>query len=1078
MEDKFLKPDIKVKVKDADLKHVAGKIETDEGLEDFPENGEIKQLGPEKSESRVSRVLGALKNVGTKDFWFKERQLISDNESDGKAMKLGKNMLRAGGLLGKSVFDMAGNVTGAKVVFDLPLWALQANEVRQNKNEMKAFLKGKNSFAEKNSKIREMLDRATMAKKLTPKELEDFQAALAKISESEGLDHGEKYDALIDNYLQAKTSGMQVVRQAVNAAFVASGGVTLNLAYRVVGAQATRGVSMLGLKALETLYEAKKESVRSEFGGEKRETSEIFKKKFIDGARNTFSLGMSSEKKDRTGLQKFADTTKALGTIGTFLGIGNAALSEINHGSASEHVVTALEKLKDKGFDQVGENFVNNAMKMWNFYGHPADSFQKAKEGVGGIISRFFGESSQKESLGGLQDGVNYQSDATRMDMDGRQLPQEASFGRATSILQAGESRSEGGMTLAELKAPARGVMEGYTNPQSVVEMSPAELAARSAAGTIASLPGEAQSLVRGAARGAYDAMSDLAGPPMSKMPLEGQLGMSPHDLDGHQIPEDASFGRAVVAGSAARGIMEGYDSKSYVEATPVEQAAMAAGAKFGELHGKAQGLAGSAAQKVYESISELAKPPMSEMASGPSGMSYRNYTEELAAKAAEKIVGAHNEAINVAGEVKDRAAEFLGLKPKDQEFTFDETVVTADRPRMGVHHPQYDSVRNQLRGGVPKGMENDEKSDVDDFLKRSRESQDRLRAAMAKPLEPIGAKQASLSEGGVKEKVSAEVARATAKIDEALATPVKPIGLGKALAEAQRGVPSTTEGQTNEDSSKELVDAYRKSEARLKGAMAQPQERIGGTRGSSAAQELTSKGEDSDARKAVKAAWKKAGGDKIDEVINTPNRSTVLQRALVAGQEKADAAALAQTQEEAPRVISSNGKSALRMKLDAIDKAGRELSGPDSEDRLRATKEVTEMKRILGSAKNSNLDSETPFERAAASEKKMLVNDLSKLGLSLKNDESLIFQPTKEIQKQLVNSGVDYGLARQAYQIGALEHEAAALPVGSARDRVLSLKRSLQESLDKMLKESASGSEKSTVKKLISAIAKDPRKF
>jgi hypothetical protein len=31
---------------------------------------------------------------------------------------------------------------------------------------------------------------------------------------------------------------------------------------------------------------------------------------------------------------------------------------------------------------------------------------------------------------------------------------------------------------------------------------------------------------------------------------------------------------------------------------------------------------------------------------------------------------------------------------------------------------------------------------------------------------------------------------------------------------------------------------------------------------------------------------------------------------------------------------------------------------------------------------------------------------------------------------------------------------------------------------LDKMLKESASGSEKSTVKKLISAIAKDPRKF
>jgi hypothetical protein len=931
---------------------------------------------------------------------------------------------------------------------------------------MKAFLKGKNSFAEKQSKIREMLDKASMAKKLTPKELEDFQAALAKVSESEGFDHGEKYDALVDNYLRAKTSGMEVIRQTVNTAFMAT------------GMQLVRGVATLSLKGLETLAEAKSESVRSEFSGEKESVGAIFKKKFVDSARNTLSLGMSSEKKDRTGLQKFADTAKALGTIGTFLGLGSAALSELNSGSVSEHIGSAMDKLGEKGFDQVGANVVANSMKMWNLYSHPIDALQNAKKGVGAAIGRFFGEGSQKESLGGLQDGVNYQSDATRMDMDGRQLPQEASFGRATSILQGGESRSEDGMTLAELKAPARGIMEGYDNPQSVVEMSPAELAARSAAGTIASLPGEAQNFVRGAARGAYDAMGDLAGPPMSKMPLEGQLGMSPHDLDGHQIPEDASFGRAAVAGSAARGIMEGYDSKSYVEATPVEQAAMAAGAKFGELHGKAQGLAGSAAQKAYESISELAKPPMSEMATGPSGMSYRNHTEELAAKAAENIVGAHNKAFNAAGEARDRAAEFLGLKPKDQEFTFDETVVTADRPRMGVHHPQYDSVRNQLRGGVPKGMGNDEKSGVDDFLKSSRESQDRLRAAMAKPPEPIGAKQASLSEGGVKERVSAEVARATAKIDEALATPVKPIGLGKALAEAQRGVPSTTEGQTNEDSSKELVDAYRKSQKRLTEAMAQPQERIGGTRGSSAAQELASKGEDSDARKAVKAAWKKAGGDKIDEVINTPNRSTVLQRALVAGQEKADAAALAQTQEEAPRVISSNGKSALRMKLDAIDKAGRELSGPDSEDRLRATKEVAEMKRILGSAKNSNLDSETPFERAAASEKKMLVNDLSKLGLSLKNDESLIFQPTKEIQKQLVNSGVDYGLARQAYQIGALEHEAAALPVGSARDRVLSLKRSLQESLDKMLKESASGSEKSTVKKLISAIAKDPRKF
>jgi hypothetical protein len=943
----------------------------DETLEGFPKNGEVKQLGSEKSESRVSRVLGALKNVGTKDFWFKERQLISDNENDGKAMKIGKDMLRAGGVLGKTAFNVAGSVTGAKLAFDLPLWALQTNEVRKNKNEMKAFLKGKNSFAEKQSKIREMLDKASMAKKLTPKELEDFQAALAKVSESEGFDHGEKYDALVDNYLRAKTSGMEVIRQTVNTAFMAT------------GMQLVRGVATLSLKGLETLAEAKSESVRSEFSGEKESVGAIFKKKFVDSARNTLSLGMSSEKKDRTGLQKFADTAKALGTIGTFLGLGSAALSELNSGSVSEHIGSAMDKLGEKGFDQVGANVVANSMKMWNLYSHPIDALQNAKKGVGAAIGRFFGEGSQKESLGGLQDGVNYQSDATRMDMDGRQLPQEASFGRATSILQGGESRSEDGMTLAELKAPARGIMEGYDNPQSVVEMSPAELAARSAAGTIASLPGEAQNLVRGAARGAYDAMSDLAGPPMSKMPLEG-----------------------------------------------------------------------------------------------PSGMSYRNHTEELAAKAAENIVGAHNKAFNAAGEARDRAAEFLGLKPKDQEFTFDETVVTADRPRMGVHHPQYDSVRNQLRGGVPKGMGNDEKSDVDDFLKSSRESQDRLRAAMAKPPEPIGAKQASLSEGGVKERVSAEVARATAKIDEALATPVKPIGLGKALAEAQRGVPSTTEGQTNEDSSKELVDAYRKSQKRLTEAMAQPQERIGGTRGSSAAQELASKGEDSDARKAVKAAWKKAGGDKIDEVINTPNRSTVLQRALVAGQEKADAAALAQTQEEAPRVISSNGKSELRMKLDAIDKAGRELSGPDSEDRLRATKEVAEMKRILGSAKNSNLDSETPFERAAASEKKMLVNDLSKLGLSLKNDESLIFQPTKEIQKQLINSGVDYGLARQAYQIGALEHEAAALPVGSARDRVLSLKRSLQESLDKMLKESASGSEKSTVKKLISAIAKDPRKF
>ena len=61
------------------------------------------------------------------------------------------------------------------------------------------------------------------------------------------------------------------------------------------------------------------------------------------------------------------------------------------------------------------------------------------------------------------------------------------------------------------------------------------------------------------------------------------------------------------------------------------------------------------------------------------------------------------------------------------------------------------------------------------------------------------------------------------------------------------------------------------------------------------------------------------------------------------------------------------------------------------------------------------------------------------------------------------------------AYQIGVLEREAQSLPNGAAKEAVLAMKKSLQEDLDAMVKESESVVDKRKVANMIAAVAKNP---
>jgi len=135
------------------------------------------------------------------------------------------------------------------------------------------------------------------------------------------------------------------------------------------------------------------------------------------------------------------------------------------------------------------------------------------------------------------------------------------------------------------------------------------------------------------------------------------------------------------------------------------------------------------------------------------------------------------------------------------------------------------------------------------------------------------------------------------------------------------------------------------------------------------------------------------------------------------------------------------------------------------------------------------------------------LNKDLGKYGLRVvqgRSGETIDFKPSKGIKKLLeanpvlsrnhpfAKAGIGSAtfdkmpnntlldmkgesMMTSAYQIGVLEREAQSLPNGAAKEAVLAMKKSLQEDLDAMVKESASVVDKRKVANMIAAVAKNP---
>ncbi|OGH67894.1 MAG: hypothetical protein A3C15_01690 [Candidatus Magasanikbacteria bacterium RIFCSPHIGHO2_02_FULL_50_9b] len=1014
-------------------------------------------LGGEKTQSMpaaqkpgfLERAKNALKNtVGSKEFWFKERQAISNQDDDSKAMRVTKNVMRAGGVLGKAAFDMAASVTGAKVLFDLPLHLLQSSEVKNNRAEALKILTGQGKFEEKQLQIKALLEQASMAKKLSPQELVAFNAAL------EGVDKGwqpvaeAKYTQVLDSYMQAKTSGMQVVRQGVNTLFM------------VTGTQVLRAGATLTLKGLEAFAASKQDATRDKIAGGEKGAGEIFKSKFKEGLLKTVTLGMASSEQNRSGMKKFADAAQALGTIGTFLGIGSAAYQEASHGSVSGHIQEAFSKLQSGEFGEfAGHNVETNANRMADLYlnGGIAKQFgamfTQIKGGVGGAIDHWFGSGAPKAEA----------------------IRQAAAVAHHDYASDAG-------------KAIGAGILSANEKVVSAVDQ------AKNAAGKF----------MVAAATEAFNPDKQV-GPPLSAASPEAQFGQASRTVE-FEEPEVVAVDRADIeptqtvtfdeeeAGvirpapiarpsikldTAVRAIDDGeITPEGRRKTTKVLEAAANKLDAIGEQRAAVKTEVAKASATIDTALADLKQPmPKSELAqqlaAAEDGVKHTAQESTAIVRPIDEgeLSAVDKKKITRVLEQQAKQLDKIGEQRAAVKAEVAKASAAIDQALVELKQP---APKSELAQQLAAAEDNAAKSVGKSALRLKMEAA----AAKSRELEAVVTEEKPVApaETAADTRRAEIVAKVKAEVDKAMGP------VDKVIADIQQPVAKTELTEQLAAAEETASVKAGKSALRLKMEAAAAQ-----------ARELETEDVVEKPAAAEPAINKETAGNEFAKL----DRQLEEMRATKPKTRLAEQLAAAEDQK-----VVVDKQAALRAKMDAADAAGRQLQPPDQQEVVRSKSFVSGMKKALeGSAKAVD----TAVARGEIQD--TLNKDLGKYGLRVvqgRSGETIDFKPSKGIKKLLeanpvlsrnhpfAKAGIGSAtfdkmpnntlldmkgesMMTSAYQIGVLEREAQSLPNGAAKEAVLAMKKSLQEDLDAMVKESASVVDKRKVANMIAAVAKNP---